>query len=559
MKKDGKGDSGNQLIISFCRYLKNYKLHCCALSLCILLTLSTLAFQPIIWSSLLSTLYRKNFEQFKVTLIITVIFYLLKILISYLQSRVTIYLKVNLVRDLQNNLFQKLLNKQMKYFDNTPIGKTMSVLSTDIEQAVEILFGKLLPASVSCLQVLLFLILMLNLSFLLTLFSLLSLPVIIIYYNKKMRQVRSQQVDVKESNDSVLSFIQQSILGMKVVKTLGVKEAQNTQFTNLVNFKKKNVYSLQTLIVIFQTFISMLGVLGEIANYLLGGYFVFIGSLTVEGFIQFSSYSQEFNSSSLSVTNIAGSYQQLLVSLDRIESIKNNGLDDEHFGDVFINDYKNPSLKLVDVKCEKMGRIILDDINLELNDIGLYVFMGDSGSGKTTLINHILKLYDVMSGEILINDKSIDMISEKSLRDEISLVNQQVFSFCGSIIDNFRYVSPRIKLSEIRDYCSECGIDREIMDLPKQYETKILENGNNFSVGQLQRLSIAIALAKDTSIIVFDEPTSALDSSNRLKIKAIIDRLSLSKMVILITHDTDIVENAVAKFSIKEKQIYQMN
>ncbi len=529
------------------------------LSMCILLTLSTLAIQPIIWSSLLSTLYRKNFEQFKFTLIIAVIFYLLKLLISYFQSRVTIYLKVNLVRDIQNNLFQKLLHKQMKYFDSTPIGKTISVLSTDIEQAVEILFGKLLPASVSCLQVLLFLILMLKLSFLLTVFSLLSLPIIIIYYNKKMRQVRVQQVNVKESNDSVLSFIQQSILGMKIVKTLGVKESQNIQFTNLVNLKKKNSYSLQTFIVIFQTLISMLGVLGEIANYLLGGYFVFVGSLTVEGFIQFSSYSQQFNSSSLSVTNIAGNYQQLLVSLDRIESIKNNKTDDENFGDSLVNHWKSPSLKLIDVKCEKMGRIILDDVNLEINSIGLYVFMGDSGSGKTTLINHILKLYDVKSGEILINGKSINMISEKSLRDEISLVNQQIFSFSGSIIDNFRYVNPKIKLSEIREYCSECGIDSEIMDLSKQYETKILENGNNFSVGQLQRLSIAIALAKDTSIIVFDEPTSALDSSNSSKVKAIIDRLSLSKMVILITHDTNIAKNAVAKFLIKEKQIYQMN
>lgn len=553
--------SGKKLISTFFfENFKKYKIQSVFLLLSIILSSSTLAIQPIIWSNLLTTLYENNFEQFKIVLMMTILFYFCKTIISYIQSRIIVYLKTNLVMDIQNRSYQRLLNKKMVYFDSVTSGKILSVLSTDIEQAIEITFTKLLPAIISFFQVILFLILMFRINVILTAFSILSLPIILIYYNKKMRNIRKQNVKVKDSNDSVLSFVQQSILGIKVIKSFGIKEVQCDQFIKLASIKAKNMYALQKFVLFFQTFISMLGVIVELSNYFIGGYFAFTGVITVEGFIQFSSYSQQLASSSLSITNIAGNYQHLLVILNRIESVRNDDNVTEIFGDRIVESTieSPPSLELVNVSCEKMGNVILENINLKIQRYGLYVIMGPSGSGKTTLVNHILKLYDVNLGEILINNKNINLFSERSLRTEITMVSQQVFSFSGSIIDNFRHVNPNIKLSDIRKYCLDCGIDNEIMGLPKQYQSPILENGNNFSVGQIQRLSVAIALAKETSIIVFDEPTSALDVENSIKIKLILEKIKDTKIVILVTHDHSITEKADIIFLLKKKQLLRI-
>lgn len=142
--------SGKKLISTFFfENFKKYKIQSVFLLLSIILSSSTLAIQPIIWSNLLTTLYENNFEQFKIVLMMTILFYFCKTIISYIQSRIIVYLKTNLVMDIQNRSYQRLLNKKMVYFDSVTSGKILSVLSTDIEQAIEITFTKLLPAIIS--------------------------------------------------------------------------------------------------------------------------------------------------------------------------------------------------------------------------------------------------------------------------------------------------------------------------------------------------------------------------------------------------------------------------
>ncbi|MEG0274996.1 MAG: ABC transporter ATP-binding protein, partial [Longicatena sp.] len=181
-------------------------------------------------------------------------------------------------------------------------------------------------------------------------------------------------------------------------------------------------------------------------------------------------------------------------------------------------------------------------INIPANEVTAII--GESGSGKTTLLDLILGVYSGNSGEIKINGCLIENISEQSLRNYVAIVSQQHFLFNASVFENFKYVNKDITLETVQKICRECQMHTMIENLPDKYNTVIYENGNNFSIGQLQRLNIARALAKNAQIILFDEPTSALDATSTEKIKQIINKLRCHKTIVIVSHDMRFIENA---------------
>ncbi|MBR4998839.1 MAG: ATP-binding cassette domain-containing protein, partial [Clostridia bacterium] len=179
---------------------------------------------------------------------------------------------------------------------------------------------------------------------------------------------------------------------------------------------------------------------------------------------------------------------------------------------------------------------ILDNINMEIAENSLNVLIGSSGSGKSTLFLVLSKLYDVKNGMIFYDGTDINDFDEKSLRENVCIVNQEPFLFNDTILNNIKIVRPNATQKEVESACKMANIHNEILEMKNGYDTILTENGSNLSGGQKQRIEIARAILKDSKIILFDEPTSALDLENQKLLFKTLASLKQNKTIFVIAH-----------------------
>ena len=247
-----------------------------------------------------------------------------------------------------------------------------------------------------------------------------------------------------------------------------------------------------------------------------------------------------------SISDFGVNYNKVTVSLKRIDEILNNRLyKDEKFGNIDLKDIKG-SVEFRDVsfKYRSDEDNTLNKLNLKIEPNKKVAIVGRSGNGKSTLFNLLLRYFDCTDGLLLIDGIDIKDLSEKSLRNNISIIRQSPFLFNVSIFDNFKYVKEDVSLDEVRYVCKRAYIDDYIMSLPNGYNTIIGEGGINLSGGQKQRIAIARTLLRNTKIILFDEATSALDNESQEYIKKTIDALAKDHTIIIVAHRLSTIVDA---------------
>uniref|UniRef100_N2ANB9 ABC transporter ATP-binding protein n=1 Tax=Eubacterium plexicaudatum ASF492 TaxID=1235802 RepID=N2ANB9_9FIRM len=547
-----------KIFVDFLKYFIPYKFHCLALFIVILLGLTASVLQPVLWSKVITALVKQKLHDLIAILVMMVSVYLVMVTTKFSQSIVTSYLNKQVIYDMQNLYFHKMLSMNMSYFDKTQNGIFIARIVTDITQSVDIITNQIVPALINLCKLTIILVIMMRINLLLTAITVFLMPITLWLYSINIKKMREKQVELKQSNDSVVSMIQQAVAGIKNIKGLGLKEIETELFLEQNKIKTKKAYGFALFVIGFQTLLSVIGMLGEISVYVVGAYLTVIAALSIEKFIQFVSYSQQFGNSSLSLINLVSDYQRIIVNLLRLQDIGDNGnAYHEQFGVQEIL-YEGGDIELKNVSYGYSDKLILKDINLEIVKGQITAIVGESGSGKSTLINLMMRLYKENNGTIKLNGIDIKNLTEKSIRDYISVVSQQHFLFNASIWDNFRYINPDITLEEIKDICEQCEMDEIIEKLPEQYETIIYENGTNFSMGQLQRLSIARVLAKNTPVILFDEPTSALDRKAANKIRKLIEKLKRDKTIVIISHDFEFIQCADIIYKIEKHNLIQV-
>lgn len=236
---------------------------------------------------------------------------------------------------------------------------------------------------------------------------------------------------------------------------------------------------------------------------------------------------------------------EFTANMKRIKDLlEDDRLEKEKFGNNFYNIINgNIEFKNVSFSYNENNKNVLNNISFKIESRKKNAIIGMSGEGKTTIFKLLLKQYDDYEGKILIDGHDIQSFSEKSLRNAITIVNQEPMLFNMSIKDNLLMVNSKASQNEIKEACRLANIDEFIENLPNKYDEIVEENNNNLSVGQKQRLAIARAILKDTPIILFDEVTSSLDKSSKIQIEKAIEKISKIKTIIVITHTLDSVEN----------------
>lgn len=486
--------------------------------------------------------------EIKLALIYLGIYFLIELTLdgSILHFANSILYKIesSLTRKLGYFTYKKALNLPAVAFEKHSSGEIINRITNDAD-SLSFAFGRLLNMVSSIVASLIIIVYVFINSWIIGLeivFLVGLLFLIIKIYSPKLKDVHKER---KTEQDKFTSLVNESIRGIREIKTLGIKNnliGNMRDIIKLIYKKSEKEIDIQKEFNIIVRFIKSIL---EVGVFVTCVFLLYYNEISLTFFIAMTYYVYRYMWLIENLNDLTQTYQKVMVSITRVNEILENKLyEDEKFGDKKLSKVVgNITFKDVVFAYPEEDNT-LNNFNLEIVPNKKIAIVGKSGQGKSTLFNLITRIFDVNSGEILIDDINIKDLSEEELRKNISIIRQEPFIFNKTIKENFLLLDNNITLKDIRKYCKLAYIDDYIMSLPNKYDTVLGEGGVNLSGGQKQRLSIARTLSKKSKIILLDEATSALDNESQEYIKKAIDNLVKDHTVVIVAHRLSTIMDA---------------
>lgn len=527
-------------------YLKNDKLRLFFYLILVLASYLPALLSAFFWGFALEALINKNLTDFFTYLIIwESIWILFYSLLSIPRDTLYNYLEIKFTKNVSKDLYHKVSSLPVFAFEKMGIGEIINRVYTDPDRVMELL-RSLIRLICKSLVVIFVIVMCFSISIVLGLEVVIFGFIMGFISYKFFPKIKNTQSEIKKDSDEYVRCATENVTGIREIKALGIKKRMekimfykiDSLFNKTKRIKRYEVayYNINNFIYFLLQFIILASC----------GYFVVQGKIAYSIFIVIESYIWRIDDVVESLSDFGVNYNKIKVSLTRIDEIINNKLySDEKFGKKKLDNIKGIiEFKNVSFRYNDEEDNVLRDLNLSINPNKKIAIVGKSGNGKSTLFNLLLRYFDSSEGIISIDGVNIKNLTEKSLRNNISIIRQAPFLFNMSIVDNLRLVKEDASLDEIKDVCRKAYIDEYIESLPNGYDTIIGEGGINLSGGQKQRLAIARTLLINTKIILFDEATSALDNKSQEYIKRTIDDLVKDHTVIIVAHRLSTIRDA---------------
>lgn len=478
---------------------------------------------------------------------------------------------------LRKDLYFKILDLKLKFFDSNPSGDIMSRLTNDVNNITIALTQNVVQFIVNFSQIFFFLIALLVFSPIMGLISLCFIPiqlsVIILFFKKAQPNFFKKQILLGEIN----GYVEETISGQKVINNFNKQEFviknfknKNDQITNISY--KANLFSnlsnpwntLMANMLVVTLFI--VGMVLSLNNVEFGtSYFPTVENgksnpaLVLSLLTAIMSFSRNFTNPIYQIFQILNLLQMALAGAERTEQIKKQEIEIRNEETIDVSNLKgNIDFKNLTFSYDGFNDV-LKNINLSIKQGQVVGIVGPTGSGKTTIINLLTKFYDVTNenSDILIDGISIKNITKHSLRNEVSIVLQDTFIFEDTIYENMRYANPEATNEEIEEAAKKSNAHSFIMSLEKGYDTVLKNNADEISQGQRQLLAITRAFLRQSSILILDEATSSIDTKTEKDIQTGMIKLSQGKTTFMIAHRLSTIKHADIIIVLKDGQILE--
>lgn len=440
--------------------------------------------------------------------------------------------------DMRRDAYSHLHKLSDSYFNNTKVGQIMGRITNDLFDVTE--FSHHCPEEffIAGIKGIVSFIILININIPLTLLIFVIIPVMILIcriLNKKMREAfRKQRVMIGELN----ARIEDSLLGQKVVKAFANEDIEQNKFEK----DNKEFFSIKKLsykyMGTFSTTTRMFDGIMYAAVVIAGSIFMIKNYITPGDLVAYLLYVTTFIATIRRIIEFAEQFQRGLTGIERFLQIMD--ADIEIFDEPGAVELKSPKgdieFKNVSFEYPDDHNLVFKGLNIKIKSGEKIAFVGPSGGGKTTLCNLIPRFYDVTDGEILLDGKNIKEYTLKSLRNNIGVVQQDVYLFSGTVYENISYGKPDATMEEVIDAAEKAGADEFIRGLKDGYNTYVGERGVKLSGGQKQRISIARVFLKNPPIIILDEATSALDNESEFAVAKSLAKLSEGRTTVTIAH-----------------------
>ena len=543
--------SDKELIKKFIPYYKDYK-NILAIDLfsAFLTTVCELIL-PIILSSLTDHAANSSLT-YSIILKLTLIYTLTKLVEvagRYVMQSYGHIMGAHIEKDMRRDIFKHFLTMSTAFFNETKIGQLMSRMTTDLFDITE--FSHHCPEEffIGFIKLSISFVVLMTINIPLTLVLYIIIPLMVYAARIKRRDFSRSVKSEKKQIGEINSSIEDSLLGIDVVKSFANENLEKKKFKKgndkFVDIKKVKYYNMASYNMINQLFAgAMYAVL-----IIMGGNFVIKGKISPGDLVAFVLYLNIIIATVNRLVEFTDQYQKGITGIERFNEVINMK------SDIFD---KKEAKKLTDVK----GKIsfdhayfkypdqdekdpwILEDINFDISIGENVALVGPSGAGKSTITKLIPRFYELNKGKILIDDKNINDLTLDSLRNNIGIVQQDVYLFGASIKDNILYGKEDATDEEIINASKLAGAYDFIMELPDGFDTYVGERGVKLSGGQKQRISIARVFLKNPQILILDEATSSLDNTSEAIVQDSLEKLSKGRTTLTIAHRLSTIINA---------------
>ncbi|MBQ1421999.1 MAG: ABC transporter ATP-binding protein [Firmicutes bacterium] len=501
---------------------------------------------PLVSRYAMNELLPNNLYRFFFQLMaIIAIFYVIRSICYFIMTYWGHTFGIRVEADIRRDLFEQFQVLDFDFYDKNRTGNLMSRLTGDLFEITELSHHGPEDLVISSLTILGSLVFMFIMEWRLALVISILIPIFVIVVMKNRREMTKTSVNVKKRLAEINAEVESRLSGVRTSKAFANEDVDMERFdlTN-ENFKgaKKNYYKAMGKFMASQEFFMCIMPVVVIA---FGGYLIMKGHMNYIDLITFMLFVSTF------VTPIRklGAFAEVFVSgtagLRRfmdIMALKPSITEKEGAPDLQV---REGDIKLEDVKFSyNEAKEVLHGIDLEVHPGEKVGIVGHSGGGKTTLCHLIPRFYDVTDGSIKIDGQDIRDVTKHSLRKNIGIVQQDVFIFADTVLENIRYGRPDATYEEVVEAAKRAEIYDDIMDMPDGFDTYVGERGTKLSGGQKQRISIARIFLKNPKLLILDEATSALDTITEEYIQRSFDKLAEGRTTIIIAHRLTTVQDA---------------
>jgi ATP-binding cassette subfamily B protein len=492
-----------------------------------------------------------------------VVLYILSAICSYAGGWLLTGMTQKLVLKLRRDISEKINRLPIKYFDKHPYGDTLSRVTNDVDTIAQTLNQSLSQIITSVTMIIGILIMMLTISWVLTIIAIIVLPVsmLFIFFITTMSQkhFRNQQNQLGELN----GHIEETYAGQTVVKAFSAETRVAAKFDKTNKRLYVSAWKAQFLSGLMMPIMSLISNLGYVATAIVGGLLAINGqisigwltiynSISIGGIQAFIQYVQQFNQPIAQAAQIANILQSTVAAAERVFEFleESEEVPDAENGASFADPQSDDltgegevEFKNVKFSYEK-GKPVIKDFSAHIKPGQKVAIVGPTGAGKTTIVNLLMRFYDPDSGTISIDGVSTRDMQRADVRNEFGMVLQDTWLFNGTIRENLAYGDLDASKDQIMSAAKAAHVDHFVQSLPDGYNTIIGEDSENISAGEKQLLTIARAMLADAPMLILDEATSSVDTRTELLIQEAMERLMKGRTSFVIAHRLSTIKNS---------------
>ena len=479
------------------------------------------------------------------TILLLIALYLLSAAFSYIQGWIMTGISQKITYNFRKDILAKISKLPLKYFDTRTHGEVLSRITNDVDTVSQNLNQSIIQIITSVTTIVGILVMMLTISWLLTLVAIIILPISFVFISFIVK--RSQKL-FKRQQDTLADLnghIEEMYSGHNIVKVFNGEQRALKKFNILNVDLYDSAWKSQFLSGMLFPIMNVVGNLGYVGIAVLGGWLAINGTINIGDIQAFIQYMQQFTQPITQTANITNILQSTAAAAERIFEFLNEKEEAESSDKSVILSNVKGNIEFKNVKFGyTKDNVVIKDFSANIKSGQRIAIVGPTGAGKTTMVNLLMRFYDVDSGSITIDGVNIENIHRNDLRKMFGMVLQDTWLFNGTIRENLAYGKLNATENEIIKAAKSAHVDHFIHSLPDGYDMMINEEADNISQGEKQLLTIARAMLANPPMLILDEATSSVDTRTELLIQKAMDKLMEGRTTFVIAHRLSTIKNA---------------
>jgi len=530
----------------FLSYFKNHKkIFAIDVSCAVGIAAIDLAFPLVTRSALYDMLPGQMYRTFFIVMVTVAVSYLLRSFLNYIVAYYGHTFGIRVEADIRKDLFTHMQALSFDFYDQNRTGKLMSRLTTDLFELTELAHHGPEDLLTSVLTICGALIVMASIQWRLAVVVALTIPIFLIVVMTMRRRMANASKVAKEKVGHINQEIESSLSGVRTAKAFANEAVENARFTAANDQFKTSKREFHKAMGMFHSSVEFFLCSLNVVIIGFGGYYVMQGRMDYRDLLTFSLYISSFVSPMRKLSSFSEMFANGFAGLSRFVDVMRM--------EPTVRDKPNAkplqsvrgAITVDKVSFAYDGDLdVLHDVSVEVQPGETIAIVGPSGGGKTTLCQLIPRFYDVTTGSISIDGQDIRDVTQRSIHENIGIVQQDVFLFADTVFENIRYGKPEATMEEVVEAAKKAEIYEDILAMPQGFDTYVGERGTLLSGGQKQRIAIARIFLKNPPILILDEATSALDSVTEARIQRAFDNLAVGRTTLIIAHRLSTIRSA---------------